>query len=374
MRNEAMLQEFIELVSIDAISGKENAVAERLTEKMKALGFTVTMDDAGEKTGGECGNLICIREGELEGSLFFSSHMDRMPNGFGIKPVEKDGVLYSDGTTILAADDLAGASIILNGLRTMINSGKPLPRLEVVFTVQEEPGVWGSRALDMAPIQSKVGFVFDATDKAGRFVVTGPGRYSIDVEVTGRAAHAGADPEKGIDAAKAVCEMITTLKTGRIDAESTANFPILHGITARNSVCDKAGFKGEARSRNEDKLMAYMKEFDEICRGIAEKYGAGIEIVTDYSYPPLNVPADAPALQLAKRACDALGLTYNPEPGGGGMDTNWYSARGMSCIGCGCGYAKNHTTSEYLNLEEFFKAGEMCVKMIELYAQDQKAK
>lgn len=373
-RNEEMLKDFYELTGIDCVSGQELEVAKCLMGKLEALGFTVHMDEEGKTLGGNSGNVIGIREGELDGALLFSSHMDRMPNGFGIKPVEKDGVLYSDGTTILAADDLAGVCIILNAVRTMIASGKPLPRLEICFTVQEEPGVWGGRVVDKSQFKSKIAYIFDATDKAGRFVVKGPGRYAMDVTLTGKSAHAGADPEKGIDAARCACEILATVKTGRIDEESTANYPIISCGSARNAVCDHVVFKGEARSRNKAKLEDYVKYFDKHCREIAEKYGCGIEIETEYSYPPLNVEADAPALVIAKKACEELGLVYNPEPGGGGMDTNWFSDYGMSAIGCGCGYAKNHTKDEYLVLDEWFKAAEMAIRMIEIYSKDCKAK
>ena len=141
MKNERMYNELIELLTTDSAAGKENAIADKLTEKMEALGFTVTRDNAGETFGGECGNVIAVREGELKGSLFLSSHMDRVPNGLGIKPVEKDGVLYSDGTTILAADDISGVCAILEGLRQVLAAGTPLPRIEVVFSVGEETGL-----------------------------------------------------------------------------------------------------------------------------------------------------------------------------------------------------------------------------------------
>lgn len=110
----------------------------KLEVKLRELGCTVTRDNAGETFGGECGNLIGILEGELDGSVMLSSHMDRVPNGYGIQPVEKDGILYSDGTTILAADDISGVCAILEGVRRAKASGKPLPRIEIIFSVGEE--------------------------------------------------------------------------------------------------------------------------------------------------------------------------------------------------------------------------------------------
>ena len=126
MKNEAMYRELWDLLTTDSASGKESAIADKLEVKLRELGCTVTRDNAGETFGGECGNLIGILEGELDGSVMLSSHMDRVPNGYGIQPVEKDGVLYSDGTTILAADDISGVCAILEGVRRAKASGKPL--------------------------------------------------------------------------------------------------------------------------------------------------------------------------------------------------------------------------------------------------------
>ena len=129
MNNPQMYQELLELIGTDSASGKETQIAEKLIAKLKEIGLTVLTDNAGDTFGGECGNVIGIWEGDLDGSLMLSSHMDRVPNGLGIHPVEKDGVLRSDGTTILAADDISGVCAILDGLRRAIGSGKPLPRL-----------------------------------------------------------------------------------------------------------------------------------------------------------------------------------------------------------------------------------------------------
>ena len=75
-----MYQEFLELVTIDCASGKETPIAEKLKAKLTELGFTVTQDQAGETFGGECGNVYAVREGELGGSLMFSSQRARHPS------------------------------------------------------------------------------------------------------------------------------------------------------------------------------------------------------------------------------------------------------------------------------------------------------
>nr|WP_326189770.1 M20/M25/M40 family metallo-hydrolase [uncultured Oscillibacter sp.] len=369
MNKSEMYQELLELISTDSATGKETQIAEKLIAKLKAMGLTVTTDKAGDTFGGECGNVIAVLEGTLDGSLLLSSHMDRVPNGYGIKPQERDGVLYSDGSTILAADDISGVCAILDGLRRVLRSGKPLPRLEVVFSVGEETGLYGAKALDMSQIHSRIGYIFDSPGGIGRFVNGAPGMFQMNVEITGRPAHAGNEPEKGIDAAHTMCEMIATLKKGRLDPMTTANFPILStGSKSRNVVCDFASFKGEARSRDLQKLMDYVTYFEQHCHEVAARYGAGITIEKFQNFLPFLIPEEDEVLVCAKEASEAMGLNYRVEVGGGGMDANIYNAQGMATIGVATGYTKNHTKDEQLVLEDFLRSGELCAKLIEAYA------
>ena len=147
MKNQRMLDELTELMRIDVSSGQETEIAEHLVKKLEQMGFAITRDEAGATFGGVCGNILAVREGERDGVVCFCSHMDRVPGGIGIKPVEEDGILRSSGDTILAADDLSGVAAILEGVRQAIESGKALPKLEILFTVGEEAGLYGAKAV-----------------------------------------------------------------------------------------------------------------------------------------------------------------------------------------------------------------------------------
>ena len=75
------------------------------------------------------------------------AHMDRVDNGDGINHIIKDGKIMSDGTAILAADDVSGIVAILGGLRLLKESGKEHCDIEVVFTISEEKILQGSKNL-----------------------------------------------------------------------------------------------------------------------------------------------------------------------------------------------------------------------------------
>lgn len=368
MKNERMHQELLELVATGSASGQERAIADLLTVKLRTLGFTVTMDDAGEKLGGNCGNIFAWREGERSGSLLLCSHMDRVADGFGIVPVEDNGILRSSGDTILAADDISGVCSILEGLRRAIDGGKPLPRLEVLFTVSEEAGLLGGKLVDVSRIQSKIGLFFDSPGPVGRIINAAPGMYFLSGTITGRAAHAGNEPEKGVDASRIMCEMLSTLRQGRLDEITTSNFPIL-STTAKgtNVVCDSAFFRGEARSRDAQRLEDYVAYFKAHCEKVVAERGAKLELSMEELFRAFEIGEGEPVLRLAKAACEKVGINCRVEAGGGGMDANVFNAKGISCVGVATGYYKNHTKDEYLVLEDFYRAGDLAAAMIECF-------
>lgn len=370
MRNERMYRELLEFIMTDSASGKESEIAKLLSGRLKELGFMVIRDQAGETFGGECGNIFAYLDGAVDGSILFSSHLDRVSNGLGIRPVERDGILYSDGTTILAADDAAGICAILEGLRMVLADGEPLPRIELLFTVGEEAGLFGAKAFDMSQLQSRIGYVFDSSGPAGRLINAAPGMYMLSAEITGRSAHAGSEPEKGINAAKIMCDMISTLKQGRLDEMTTSNFPMIStGSTACNVVCDKASFKGEARSRDKARLEDYVAYFERHCRKAAEQNRAEIRIEKKCLFQPFIVEERHPCLQLMKQAMEELGIPCRAEYGGGAMDANIFNANGIACIGVATGYAKNHTKEEQLVLEDFYRSGEAAAAVIRAYVK-----
>lgn len=366
MKNQRMLDELTELMRIDVSSGQETEIAEHLVKKLEQMGFAITRDEAGATFGGVCGNILAVREGERDGVVCFCSHMDRVPGGIGIKPVEEDGILRSSGDTILAADDLSGVAAILEGVRQAIESGKALPKLEILFTVGEEAGLYGAKAFDVSLLTSKTMYVLDSPGRIGRIVNGAPDRALLEAQVFGKAAHAGNEPEKGIDAAKIMAEMLATMETGRLDENTTSNFSHLWSKTceAMNVVCDHAILRGEMRSRSGEKLDRYEAYFQSHCREIAEKRGARVEFKRENTFLPFFIPEDSEMIQIVTESLKEMGIEPQINGGGGGMDGNIFNQKGITCVGIATGYFKNHSTEEYLHLDDFYHAGELVARII----------
>ena len=114
-----IVDEFIELTQIDAVSYRERKIADVLKEKLIQLGFEVQEDQAGAAYGSSTGNLYGFLKGSLPGgAILLCAHMDTVEPGLGKRPVfHEDGRITSSGDTILGADDVCGLVEILEAVR-----------------------------------------------------------------------------------------------------------------------------------------------------------------------------------------------------------------------------------------------------------------
>jgi tripeptide aminopeptidase len=244
--------------------------------------------------------------------------MDTVEPGRGISPRIEEGIIRSDGTTILGADDKAGIAAILEGLRAADAAGAPSRPLELVFTVQEETGLIGAKGLDVGTLQSRQAVVLDSGGPLGTIVNQAPAADLVDAVVTGKAAHAGVAPEEGINALVAAARAVASMKLGRIDAQTTANVGILSAGTAVNVVPDSVELKGEARSRSEDRLQEQSAHMAQRLQDAASEVGARAEVTVTRAYSSIDLPPDSPLIVTVSAAMRAagvetvnLGLGYN---------------------------------------------------------------
>jgi tripeptide aminopeptidase len=365
VNQQRLVDEFLELVTIDSSPKDERLIADALLAKMKALGFTVTEDDAGEKIGGTAGNIIGVLEGQKDApALLFCAHMDRVHPGLGIKPQIKDGVITSDGTTILAADDVAGVVAILEAVRVIQEQKIPHGRLEILFTVAEEGGLFGAKSVDPSQFKAKAGYFMDALGPVGTIVTAAPAQKGLKATIHGKAAHAGVAPEEGISAILVAAQAITKMKLGRIDSETTSNIGIIKGGVATNIIPDLVELQGEARSRNNGKLDQQMDHMVEIIKATCAEHGVKTDITVDHSYSAFGLAEDDYVVSLAVKAAKALGLEPTIESTGGGSDANIINGYGIPSVVLGVGYTNVHTTSEAITIEQLVTAAKYVLSII----------
>ena len=369
INEKRLLERFLNYVQIDSPTKYEREFAEYIMKEMEKMGLEVHMDDAGEKVGSNSGNVIGRLKGNTDGeAILFSAHMDTVSPGKGIKPVIKDGVIYSDGTTVLGGDDKAGIAAILEAIETVIEKGIPHGDIEVVFSIYEEGGLYGAKNLDYTKLKAKKGFVLDSGGNPGEIIIQGPAQNKIYAKFIGKEAHAGVAPENGISAIQMAAEAISNMKLLRIDEETTANIGVISGGEATNIVTKEVKIQGEARSLSDEKLQKQTEHMVKCCEEAAQKFGGRVEVEVDHSYGAFKVEEDAEIVQKVKEACRNIGLEPYTTSSGGGSDTNILNANGIVAVNLGIGERKPHTVEEHIHIKDLENAARLVLEIIKIHA------
>lgn len=367
MVNEKRLVEsFMELVKIDSISREERNLADFLIEKLEDLGLEVIVDQAGEKIKSNCGNIIARFKGSIKEvtPIMFSAHMDTVVPGKNIIPFFDGEKIVSDGKTILGADDKAAIAALLEVLHIIKEKNISHGDIEIVFTICEEIGLYGAKNLDISELKSQIGFVLDAGGRVGKIITTAPSQNSLEITIYGKAAHAGSNPEEGINAIQVAGFALSRMKLGRIDEETTANIGIISGGKATNIVPDKVTLKGEVRSRNEEKLEKYTEQLKKITEDTAQEFRAKAEVKINKEYYCYNLSTDDRVVKIAMKAAKDMGLQPELCPSGGGSDTNVFNKKGFPSIDLAIGMEKVHTVDEYILVKNLKNTVEYVLSII----------
>lgn len=369
INEKRLLERFLNYVQIDSPTKYEREFAEYIMKEMEKMGLEVHMDDAGEKVGSNSGNVIGRLKGNTDGeTILFSAHMDTVSPGKGIKPVIKNGVIYSDGTTVLGGDDKAGIAAILEAIETVIEKDIPHGDIEVAFSIYEEGGLYGAKNLDYTKLKAKKGFVLDSGGNPGEIIIQGPAQNKIYAKFIGKEAHAGVAPENGISAIQMAAEAISNMKLLRIDEETTANIGVISGGEATNIVTKEVKIQGEARSLSDEKLQAQTEHMVKCCEEAAQKFGGRVEVEVDHSYGAFKVEEDAEIVQKVKEACRNIGLEPYTTSSGGGSDTNILNANGIVAVNLGIGERKPHTVEEHIHIKDLENAARLVLEIIKVHA------
>lgn len=372
VNEKRLLGDFLELVQIDSETKNESAIAKALTDKFQDLGLEVFEDDAAKVTGHGAGNLICTLPGTKNEAdpIYFTSHMDTVVPGNGVKPSIQDGYVVTDGTTILGADDKAGLAAMLEAIRILKENSISHGDIQFIITVGEESGLVGAKVLDPNRIRAKYGFALDSDEKVGNIIVAAPTQAKIKAVIHGKTAHAGVAPEKGVSAITIAAKAIANMPLGRIDEETTANIGRFEGGKATNIVADRVDILAEARSLVEEKMLAQTEKMKTAFEATAEKMGGKADVEIEVMYPGFKYSDGDHVVEVAKKAAVNIGREPKLLTSGGGSDANVIAGFGIPTVNLAVGYEEIHTTNERMPIEELVKLAEMVVAIVQVVAED----
>lgn len=355
INRERLANNFLASLEFESESGSERMMAQMVAARLQGIGLPMRTDVAG--------NVVAVMPG-IGGACLICSHLDTVTSTRGIKVLVQNGIVSTDGLTILGADDKAGVAAILEVVECLHETGADHRTLELVFTVGEERGLLGAKALDYGQITAREGICLDSSGPVGTIITQGPSQVMIDVTIHGRAAHAGISPELGINAIVVASEAIAGMRLGRIDEETTSNVGVIHGGTASNIVPEKAEVKAEARSHSEAKLQAQTEHMKEAFEEAAARHGAKANVAVKPAYRGFKLDPDGSVVQRVVAAARSMGIDPLLKATGGGSDANVFNEHGIKTVNLGVGYENAHAPSERIALDELARVAALLLTVV----------
>ncbi|TME62459.1 MAG: M20/M25/M40 family metallo-hydrolase [Chloroflexi bacterium] len=326
MYSDHLYTTLVELIHLPSTSGHEENIRAYLAQYLSSLGLSSQVDGSG--------NLVAALPGEGT-PLLLNAHMDRVPPGLGHQPILRDGILYSDGTTNLGADDAAGIVIILEVVRRTLEQQLPHPPLILLFTVQEEAGLCGASGFDSAPWHVTDGIVFDNAFEPGVVVSRGAAYEAFDVEITGRTGHPGKDLAQTVHAIDIF--RATNYPHGSLAHDQTRiNIGRISGGSARNAIPATLSIEGE---------MSF------------KTHSSGYEI-----------SPDEPLLQVYRSVLARRGAALSMKPTFIGSDTSGLRPA-IKAFTVSTGVVNEHSVEEYVALDPLEQLVTDALQLLSLWKQ-----
>ncbi len=375
-------------LAVEGITGQEKNIAREIQTALKEAGVApkqIKMDDANSRIPLETqtGNLLAYLPGTVPGQrLLFMTHMDTVPLGAGAVPVRKGNKIVPKAETALGGDNRTGCAVLVHLAATLLQNKLPHPPITLLFTVREESGLFGARYVDSQALQSPaMAFNFDGRSAADITIgAVGADRWEVDIH--GKASHAGVYPERGISAsmiaALAMAEVYKggwfgkVVKDGHEGTSNVGSIGDANGKSAgeaTNVVTDFVHIKGESRSHDSKFFHAitnaYKSAFANACDRVKDHEGrtGKVKFTSRTDYHPFRLKDDAPIVKRAIEAVKAIGRQPSTKVTNGGLDANWMVKHGIPTVTFGAGQNDIHTVKEWVDVPEFLEGCRLAVEL-----------
>jgi glutamate carboxypeptidase len=254
---------------------------------------------------------------------------------------------------------------LVQSLFALATPSRRRPPVVLLVTSDEEIGSpYGQRLVEDEARRARAALVLEASvDGKLKTARKGVGNYRL--EVTGRAAHAGLEPERGINALSAAARLVLALPDiARSQAGTTVTPTLASAGSAQNTVPATASVAIDVRAGT----IAEQQRVDRALRSMEPGEGASLTVQGGINRPPLEEAASAVLFELAVRAARRCGI---PEPGraavGGGSDGNFTAALGVPTLdGLGAVGAGAHAEGEYVVVAAMPERAALLAEMLEM--------
>lgn len=343
-----MVDDVQRLVEVETPSEDQAAVAAGaaetaalVAERLGATPETILVDGATH---------LRLRFGAEDPRVVLVNHQDTVwPLGtLERKPFSNDGrVLRGPGVF----DMLTGVVMSLHAAAILQQQGRDLTGLSILITGDEELGSRSSRQLLLdETAAARAAFVMEgALDTSLKIARKGTSMYTVAAH--GRAAHAGLEPEKGINAGIALGLLLPAIEAlGDPELGTTVTPTVLAGGTTDNTVPAYARVEVDGRARTAAELERVDREIRTLTSSVED---ARIEVTGGINRPPMERSAAEELFHEAQRLAAQLGIgEITGAEVGGASDGNFIAAAGVPTLdGMGATGGGAHAEHEHALVE-----------------------
>lgn len=323
-----LVNNFIEFVQIPSETNFENHFMNHLVKIADKNGFHPKIVN---------NNLIIQKKGiENKPKLFFCAHIDTVAPGVGVKPIIKDEVIYSDGTTILGADNKAAIAALFETLFILKENNINCGGLEVLLTTGEEQGFIGAKALQLDDLESRKGYVLDSEGKVGGIEMSSPGQLIVELNFLG-------DSNQTIK--RHVFTKVKTFFKNFCLRNGSTHHIFKIGLNQDNNYGISIFFK----TYNNHEIDIVKNELNLLpLRSNWENVSFNFKVINQ----PLQLKEDNSLVTLFKTATEKISLPSYFSENKSASDTNIISELGFNVANLAIGYEKIHTVDERIAISE----------------------
>lgn len=230
--------------------------------------------------------------------------------------------------------DMKGGLVIALFAVDALSEAKVVPGKRIVFlwTSDEEIGSGTSRALiEREARRSDAVLVLEPAAGRRGLVKTGrKGVGEIELVATGRAAHAGLNPEDGVNAIQEIALEIARISRWNQPRQGiTVSAGVIEGGTRTNVIPERARVIMDVRAERPQDMRALERKFRAL-RPILR--GAKLEIRGGFNRPPMERRTAAKLYARARALAKEMGVTLGEAYVGGGSDGNFTAALGVPTL------------------------------------------
>ncbi|HEX8605288.1 MAG TPA: glutamate carboxypeptidase [Pseudoduganella sp.] len=314
-------------------------------------------------------NLVATRTGTGKGRVLLVAHLDTVfADGTAAKrPFRVEGRrAYGPGIM----DDKGGIVVAVHaaGLLGEQDFGK----LTILLNTNEETGSEGTRALiDRLAREHDVAFNLEPGRAADGLVVARKGSGEIELDVAGKASHAGVAPKQGVNAALEAAHQVVQLSRLGDDAkETTVSWTVIQGGDRSNVIPDHAKATADVRVKTPD-------EFDRVERDLRRLAAnqlvpdAKVAVVLKRGFPPMAAsPVTDGLAQKATAVYAEIGRKLTLESSGGAADASLVFAAGLPTLdGLGIVGGGIHTADEYAEVDSIAPRIYLLARLVQEYGR-----